>query len=797
MSLFPVLGRLAAIALALAGAEARAQTANTILESPLSTPEGIAFDKSGNLIVANNAGNSIDIVAPDGSVNLLAARFVGGVETDNIVAPDGVALDAAGNIYVANTGNNSVVRIAPDGMITNIAGGGNGLTTPLGLAVDSAGNLFVTNAGAHTVSEITPAGVVSTFVATGLTRPTALAIDAADNLYVADDGAGTIDKVTPAGALTILASGPFTDNGGIAVDASGDLLVTDNANSVIRKISQAGVVTTVASGFAAWGVAVDGTGDIFFASRQGNTINEVTPAGVVSQFVQAPINGPQGIVSDRQGNLFFTNSPTNGSSNAVQKIDANGTITRFATGLDQPTTLAIDSNGNLYVENSGNGTISKIAPDATISLFATGLGGPMAVDADGNLFAAPPQLVASQIPIMEVTQSGAVSTFATVTGMIPTGLAFDPAGNLYLAIGSIDTGDTNSLIYKITPAAVVSTFVTGTDFPSFLDVGFPITFDAAGNLLVAADVDSLHGNVLKIAPDGTVGTVLTTGEFDTVSGLTIDEAGNLYATASDRNAIVQIALAPSPLAAATLPDSRSVQVGTAAGVYATMLNTGGTDLAGCAPRLPGMVSNALTLDYQTTDPATNLVVGTFDQPVTIPAHGSQSFVLGFDSPLPLTAPGQPVLFGCAGASPAPIVTGLDTVDLLFSATPVPDIIAESVTASGNGIVTVPVGKDAAFAAATFDNGTAGTLAASVDTGAATLPVTVTVCQTNPQTGQCLATAASSIQVAFTANATPTFSVFVTASAAIPLDPANSRIFLRFEDVAGGIHGSTSVAVQAM
>jgi hypothetical protein len=71
---------------------------------------------------------------------------------------------------------------------------------------------------------------------------------------------------------------------------------------------------------------------------------------------------------------------------------------------------------------------------------------------------------------------------------------------------------------------------------------------------------------------------------------------------------------------------------------------------------------------------------------------------------------------------------------------------------------------------------------------------VGVCQTNPANGQCLAPPASSIGVSLAAGATPTFSVFATASSAVPFAPGGSRIFLRFSDAAGQPHGATSVAV---
>lgn len=83
----------------------------------------------------------------------------------------------------------------------------------------------------------------------------------------------------------------------------------------------------------------------------------------------------------------------------------------------------------------------------------------------------------------------------------------------------------------------------------------------------------------------------------------------------------------------------------------------------------------------------------------------------------------------------------------------------------------------------------------VTTGGAALPVGLALCQTDPLTGLCLGVPASSATVRIDAGATPTFGTFVTASGVIPLDPANSRVFVVFTDGGGVIRGRTSVAVE--
>jgi hypothetical protein len=255
-------------------------------------------------------------------------------------------------------------------------------------------------------------------------------------------------------------------------------------------------------------------------------------------------------------------------------------------------------------------------------------------------------------------------------------------------------------------------------------------------------------------------------------------------------------LPPSPAVSSVLPGGRSVEVGATATVFATMLNGSTTAaLTGCTIGLPSTAPASLAISYQTTNPATNAPTGTPNTPVTIPAGGAQTFVLSFTSSAAVTAPGLDLQFDCAAVQPVVSIPGVNTVDLLFSTTPIADVIALSATATNNGILEVPANGASAFAVATDNAGATGTLTVTADTGSATLPLSISVCQTNPANGACLAAPAASVTLSDTAGATPTFSVFATATGTIPLDAATSRIFLRFTDSNGTSHGSTSVAVE--
>jgi hypothetical protein len=151
-------------------------------------------------------------------------------------------------------------------------------------------------------------------------------------------------------------------------------------------------------------------------------------------------------------------------------------------------------------------------------------------------------------------------------------------------------------------------------------------------------------------------------------------------------------------------------------------------------------------------------------------------------------------FDCANTDPAPITTGLNTLLLSASNTPVPDIVA--LAAASGGIVNIPGTNGAgAFAVATVNVGANGNITASADTGSATLPVNISLCETNPATGQCISAIGPSVSTTINAGATPTFGIFVQGNGNVPFDPAENRIFVRFKDGGGVTRGSSSVAVR--
>ncbi len=531
---------------------------------------------------------------------------------------------------------------------------------------------------------------------------------------------------------------------------------------------------------------------------------------------------PTSIVVDHVHNRVFVADSEN---NRVQVYDSTG-LSFIATigstsGLagadnahfDLPGSVAIDEARNhLFVADTENDRV-QVFDTGSFAYVAT-IGGLIAPDSvavdpvNGNLL------------VVDVGNLR-IQVYSTATLALTTSIGKGGTTEPFLGpvAVSVDTTRGRLLVLDGTQNCVFvldsqSFAASGTKFGSCamlsltqIDEGlfdFGVAADPAKDRILLSDTVNnriLVFNADNFAQTGTIGTTTTSTDnshFDFPFELYADqETGRLYVadTLNNRVQVLGEPL-PTPLAAAVLPGSRSVEVGASPTVFATILNAGAASLNQCEIGLPPSAPSTLSLSYQPTDPSTNAVNGPTNTPLTIAGHGSQSFVLTFSSPTPLTTLTQPLTFVCAGALPAAVTLGVNTIDLSVNLIGVPDVIALAATNPDNGILTVPFsqGQAGAFAVATDNIGLAATLNVSVDTGGTSLPLSVAICQTNPTTGACLSPAEPTISATIATNAQPTFSIFATASGSIPLQAATNRVFVRFKDGSGNIRGSTSVAV---
>jgi Tol biopolymer transport system component len=338
------------------------------------------------------------------------------------------------------------------------------------------------------------------------------------------------------------------------------------------------------------------------------------------------------------------------------------------------------------------------------------------------------------------------------------------------------------------------------------DVSSFVISPNSGRVVYRAEQDTKNLNELYAVPvaGGAItklsSAVATGGGVTSTIRIGADSQRVVYLARQDSATVQELYSAPlfgppTTLAAAVLPTSRSVQVGSPATVFATIVNAGPNAGEACAiaPAFP----IAADFFFQMTDPHTNALVGSRNTPAEIPAGGSQSFVLQLTPTAPMAAVDIGFTFQCANAAPAPMVLGLNTLLLSAATTPVPDVIALAATLSGDGIVTT-VADVGVFAVATSNVGAGGAITVSTDTGLATgLPIVVALCQSDPVTAACVnpTTPALSVTTTIGAGGTQTFSLFVQAFGAVAFDPGVNRIFVRFKDGNGITRGATSVAVR--
>jgi|GEM_PF-808244 len=246
------------------------------------------------------------------------------------------------------------------------------------------------------------------------------------------------------------------------------------------------------------------------------------------------------------------------------------------------------------------------------------------------------------------------------------------------------------------------------------------------------------------------------------------------------------------LVSSTLPASRSVQVGDTATLFASVINADTTTASGCGIALASPVDAEIF--FQTTDPATNALVGSRNESVDIAAGAAQSFLVGVTPGSEFAPTDIAFDFTCTGVQPAASISGLNTLLLSASAVPVPDMVAIALTPSGDGIAQIPQESGLGFLSM-----------ASVNVGApADLNVTaripggldgaLVICATNPADGSCIDPPAATVDINVPTNGTPTFAVFLSSFLALPLDPANRRLFVEFRDGSDTVRGSTSVAI---
>ncbi len=279
----------------------------------------------------------------------------------------------------------------------------------------------------------------------------------------------------PGGELAIKGSG-FTENGRTRPvvrfgDQAGSLMVSSATRLVVR----------VPEGAP--------SGELTVAT--GNAVSSPVSVAVGMTIAEElhPVANP---AVDAAGNVFATFSGSRGQKVPVSvfKIDRNHTSHPFLHDLMNPTGLAFDRDGILYVSSRMEGTIYEVTPDGHRSVYAQGMGVAtgIAFDRDQNLYVGD-----RSGTIFKINRDRQIFVFATLE---PSVAAY------HLAFGSDDclyvTGPTTSSfdqVYRINPAGEVAVFYRGLGRPQGL------AFDIQGNLYVAASLAGQRG-IVRLTPAG-------------------------------------------------------------------------------------------------------------------------------------------------------------------------------------------------------------------------------------------------------------------------------------------------------
>jgi len=443
----------------------------------------VAVDAAGNLYIADTANNVVEEVTPSGTLSVVAGTGNEGAPTpgpathSDLYAPGGVAVDAAGNLYIANS--NDVVRVTRSGTLSVVAGTGDGgaltlgpatssdLNGAAGVAVDAAGNLYIVDSGNQVVEMVDMAASTSASPAPSAAVSPAPPCSTQVGYLCVVAGTGSRGAPTPGRATSSDLGIPW----GVTVDAAGNLYIADGTNDAVEKVTPSGALSVVARPAVGGpfspnhdGVAVDAAGALYIADDGSDVVEEVTPSGRLAVVAGT---GSQGAA---------TPGPATNSD------------------LNDPSGVAVDGAGNLYIADSGNEVVEKVTPAGMLSV----------VVGTGN----------------EGAPTPGAATRSDLS--VPYGVAVDAAGNLYIA------DYLNRVVEKVTPSGRLSV-VAGTVNH------LPLSPGPATNTFV------------QCAPSERVSTPgpATTSELCAPSGVAVGSGGHLYIADPGNAAVEMVALAVS------------------------------------------------------------------------------------------------------------------------------------------------------------------------------------------------------------------------------------------------------------
>ncbi len=377
----------------------------------------------------------------------------------------------------------------------------------------------------------------------------------------------------------------------------------------------------------------------------------------------AQLSSPNAVVLDSKGNIYIADTGNQRirmiSGGTITTIAGNGTAgylgdTAAATAaeLNSPSGLAFDASGNLYIADTKNNVIRKIT-NGTITTVAGNNGQPagnagdngpatsavlngptgLAFDSAGNMYIADN----GNNVIRRVDTAGNITTFVGASGgtngtagrlSAPNGLWFDASGALYIA----DSG--NQRVAKFVPPATFTNFA-GNLTAGFSGDGGPatsaklskpvdITLDAAGNVYVA---DTNNSRIRKIFADGTI---------TTIAGIGGANYGGDGGSATSASLSFPRSVAVSPTGTVYIADTGNHVIRVLTPTFPTISTNGVTNAASFAPRIsPGALASVFGTGF-----GTSTYLADDGRPWVTTANSVSVKVNGVAAPLYFVSPGQ-------------------------------------------------------------------------------------------------------------------------------------------------------------
>ncbi len=553
------------------------------------SPFDMEVDSAGQVYVADTGNHRIRKFDSQGSLLVEWGSY--GEGEGQFASPHGVAVHSSGNVYVVDTENFRIQKFDSEGTFLTqwgsygtgdgqFSGGGYGAGPgPKGIALDSSGNVYVADTESHRIQKFDSDGNFlgkwgSHGTADGkFSTPHDVSVDPSGYVLVTDTGNHRIQKFDSSGGylrqwgLFGGGDGEFRYPRGIAVDSSGDFYVADSENERIQKFNSLGNFLLAwgetgggngeFGGLAGWtgstpgpsGVAIHPSGNVFIADTYNDRIQTFDSSGTFLErwgyrgAGEGDFNKPASVAIGPAGNVFVLDA----GNHRIQTFDSSGAFVtelgskgsgngEFSWPFEWPPEIAVDSSGNVYVADTGNGMIQKFDSDGIFLKRWTYYdpGGGAALQPYGLAVGPSGEVIVTDAERSWVVEFDSEGNFSRKWGSPgtgdgelnkPRGVAVDASGNVYVA----DTSNHRIQLFDADRNFVTQWGAEGSGDGQFR---FPhgIAVESSGEVFVC-DV----GNH-RIQLFNSDGSFLTTwgpegfgdGEFEGPHGVAVDAAATVY-----------------------------------------------------------------------------------------------------------------------------------------------------------------------------------------------------------------------------------------------------------------------------